>query len=53
MKNILTILLLLSVSSCAIVAISPEVTGVVIDSAGSPIKAKVEITHKSLTGKTK
>lgn len=34
-------------------AISPEVKGVVTDSAGNPVIAKVEITHKSLTDKTK
>lgn len=53
MKNVLIILSLLSLSSCAIVAISPEVRGVVIDDAGNPIKATVEITHKNLTDKTK
>jgi len=52
-EKILAILIIFSVSGCAVVAISPEAIGVVTDDAGNPVVAEVEITHKQLTDKTK
>ena len=47
------LLLLLSISGCAIVSISPTVQGVVRDSNGAPVSANIEVIHKTLDYKTK
>ena len=52
-RLIIILLLFLSLSGCAIVSISPEVEGIVLGSDGSPVSAKIEVTHKTLDHKTK
>ncbi|MCU7844774.1 MAG: carboxypeptidase-like regulatory domain-containing protein [Candidatus Thiodiazotropha sp. (ex Monitilora ramsayi)] len=53
MKKILPIILILLVTGCANVAISLGTIGVVTDHSGNAIQAKVEMTHKELTNKSK
>lgn len=53
MKNTLIIFLVFCFSGCAIVSISPEVSGIVVDSKGNPVKATVRVTHKKFTNHTK
>ncbi|WCN11890.1 hypothetical protein GV054_02085 [Marinomonas mediterranea] len=53
MNRLFIILLLLSLSGCAVISISPEVEGVVRDSNGVPVVANIEVTHKTLDNKTK
>jgi hypothetical protein len=53
MNKILSLILILLLTGCANVAISPGTMGVVTDRTGNPIQANVEMTHKTFTNKTK